>query len=820
MTSGLPSLISASSIREPRCWAKRWLCAVLVGVRVIGRHGPRQASRKQAPRVTICAHVEHAISGYGRNVDDELTQSLKERTLESLDFDYVVERLREHCVTVASQRLTEDYGELMASTPEEANDLYAEVLEMSALDDADLTLNTSMDIEQLVDDCASGCLLEAVQLSTIADVVAELATLRNGLDAAVAKGAQLPKLTALSDRIELPDDLLDAMLGAFAGEQLSETKFPELMEMKNKMQELETESAVTLNRVLASGKYNRYLMDDGYSVIGGRYTLSVRGEHKGKVGETIDESRSGATAYVVPSELVGLGNELAGLQKELKFVERRIFGRMCVEISRAREDLKRCLEAAGRIDLARARLFLGEDMEGEIPEVGREGVIAARLARNPCLLLRGGINVVGYRLEFDASCLALMLSGPNAGGKTIVLKTCGLLALLARCGIPVPAGESPRVDFFDVVMADVGDMQTVAGDLSTYSAHLVAARLMLNCSEDSGQHALVMFDEAGSGTDPAQGAALARALCEQFIAFGSRLVATTHSMQLKNWALGHPHVEIAAMEYRGGKPTYRLLKNEIGESHAVETARRLELPQSLVSRAEELLSEDERSLLALRRKADSLQVDLVAKVAKAEEQEKKATAAEKQAKALSTSLAAKEEELRTKELELGMREQRLQTQLLTEHERRVAAHEEKLQQLLASLQKKGAAGDKLQIVGDAIDNLRVEQDKTSEAVRKAQEAAAKIPGTLSSEDRLSMGDTVMVLSQSPWYGFKGRVQSIQSLGKTVDVNVRLNSGKTLQVAKTELGLVTAASAPRPVIKKKPKTDKSKPLRDYSQMASF
>eukprot|EP00913_Durusdinium_trenchii_P030165 g28264.t1 len=210
---------------------------------------------------------------------------------------------------------------------------------------------------------------------------------------------------------------------------------------------------------------------------------------------------------------------------------------MSLAISHAADALERCLKAAAHIDLARARLFLGEDMEGEVPTVGDDGIIAVRHARNPCLVLRGGKKVVGYRLELGKSSQCLLLTGPNAGGKTVVLKTLGLLALLARCGIPIPGGEAPRVDFFEVVLADVGDMQTIVDDLSTYSAHLVASRLMLSIAQGVGPRALVMVDEAGTGTDPQQGAALARAMLEGFLDMGARVVTTTHSNQLKDWAV-------------------------------------------------------------------------------------------------------------------------------------------------------------------------------------------------------------------------------------------------------------------------------------------
>eukprot|EP00439_Symbiodinium_sp_Y106_P035330 s2344_g4.t1 len=286
----------------------------------------------------------------------------------------------------------------------------------------------------------------------------------------------------------------------------------------------------------ASGQYSAYLAQEGYMQFGSYYVLLVKPRHAEKVGRIFDATRSGRNVYVEPNEVVELTDELLESQKELKLLVRRILGTMSLALSHSAKDIRRCLEAAARIDLARARLFLGEDMEGEVPNVGDDGIIEVKQARNPCLILRGGKRVVGYRLELGKSSQGLLLTGPNAGGKTVVLKTLGLLALLARCGIPVPAGESPRVDFFEVVLADVGDMQTIVDDLSTYSAHLVASRIMLSSVQHVGPRAMVLVDEAGTGTDPQQGAALARAMLEAFLESGARVVATTHCAQLKNWA--------------------------------------------------------------------------------------------------------------------------------------------------------------------------------------------------------------------------------------------------------------------------------------------
>jgi len=581
-----------------------------------------------------CRPHRHCNSVRRRAQEEEraLAESLQERTLEALDLDFVVERLSAHCCTVRAAQICEDPSQLLANSAEEARALYDAVVELTELEDEDLPLAASLDISAQVEECCRGSVLETSDLADIADAIKSLQKLRFGLEGAAARGANIPSLLDIADRLELPDELLDSLLDAFDNNgELSAKKFPEIAEMKAKITKCESNCGTRIREVLESGKYRNYMSDDGYMQIGGRYVLSVRPQYKGEVGATVDESRTGRTVYVEPKELVDLSGDLQQLQDDLKFAIRRIIAQMCVAVSRSSEPISKCIEAAAEIDLARARLFLGEDMEGEVPEVGDEGVFIARQARNPCLLLRGGSVVRGYRLELGTNTQGLILSGPNAGGKTVVLKTVGLIALLARCGIPVPAGESPRVDFFDVVLAEVGDMQTILDGLSTYSAHLVASRIMLGCVNEAGPRSLVMVDEAGTGTDPAQGAALARAILEALLQYGARVVATTHCMQLKNWAASDSRTEIAAMEYKRGQPTFRLVKNSIGESHAIETARRLNIPPNVVRRAEAFLGEDQRSLLSLERKTKDLQMQLEAQLERAHEQEVLARKAEEEA---------------------------------------------------------------------------------------------------------------------------------------------------------------------------------------------
>jgi len=779
----------------------------------------RTGIKKKAKSVALCAGaVQYGDEFIGEEVDDDLADSLKQRTLEALDLDFILEKLQALCYTATAAEMAVDPEKLLAQSPEEARALYDTVLELTQLEDADLDLEARLDISDEVDTCTNGLVLEPNQLCKVSESIEALLRLRNGLEAANARGVEIPSLLTYCQDIDLPDRLLDIMLEAFQEDgELSLKKFPELAQLRQAVKELEEACSRTMAEVLSSGKYAAYLSDDGYMQFGGHYVLGVKPRFRDKVGRMFDESRSGRTAYVEPFEVIEYADGLAKSRKEMERMVRRIYGNMSLAISNAADDLKRCLKAAALIDLARARLFLGEDMEGEVPKVGDDGIIQCRQARNPCLMLRGGKKVVGYRLELGTSSQCLLLTGPNAGGKTVVLKTLGLLALLARCGIPIPGGEAPRVDFFEVVLADVGDMQTIVDDLSTYSAHLVASRIMLNTAKGVGPRALVLVDEAATGTDPQQGAALARAMLESFLEMGARIVTTTHSNQLKDWAFEDERTMTAAMEYKMGRPTYRLTTNAVGESHAIETAQRLGLPPTIVSRAEQLLSDDQRQLLALQRQASSAEQDYVAAKLEAEHREEIAKKAIEDAAAKESDLAIREQEMTKMEANLKERMEALQRQMQAELKARVEVKERQFQDVVLRLKTEAQqGGSRLRIVGDALEDLRVEFDEPKVEVK---EEKSSIPGAMGARDPLSTGDWVMVLADPPWHGLKGQVERLHlAKGSAAPrVSVRMGTtGKLKDFYKTELKRTQAP--PQSVRKlKKPKGEAAAPTRNYSNM---
>ena len=401
---------------------------------------------------------------------------------------------------------------------------------------------------------------------------------------------ELPKL---GDGIFVDDELLELLTNAFDDDgRLSGDTFPGIGRLRAKIRTLKRDIITTLDTLLTAPSISSKLsLESGgptYSEVNGRIVIPVADKYKNSVGIMHDVSRSGRTVYVEPNEIVGVTNEMRQAEVELRAEEARVWRQLTENIVEHRDDIERAVAAAAQIDLVVARYRLGEKLKGTIPVVKDEGVMNLKEARHPVLLLRDLDDVVANDIDnFGADGnRGMVLTGPNSGGKTIILKLMGLVALMARDGIPVPAQEEgARVDFFGPVLADIGDIQSVDGDLSTFSGHMLVCREVL---ASSGRNALVLMDEPGSGTDPSQGVAIAQALLESLLESGGRVAITTHFLELKQLAASDDRFSVGGMQFVNGRPTYMLQPGVVGESFALAVAERLKLPESVLSRATEL----------------------------------------------------------------------------------------------------------------------------------------------------------------------------------------------------------------------------------------
>jgi DNA mismatch repair protein MutS2 len=372
-----------------------------------------------------------------------------------------------------------------------------------------------------------------------------------------------------------------------------------LRKIRREMRGAQGELVRLLEKTMASLEPHQRVNDMSVTLRNGRYVIPVRRDAKDVIGGIVhDASSTGGTLFVEPPAAVAAGNRIRELEGEEIAEIERILTELTETVRPAHEEMDAALEALIELDSLVARARYAQDVAaGAVDFAPSVNGFAISHGRHP-LLVAQGIEVVPFDLEMAAEERTLLVSGPNTGGKTVLLKALGLLSALAQCGIPVPAASGSVIPIYDDIYADVGDEQSIAASLSTFSAHLKnLSEILLRASRDS----LVLIDELGSGTDPVEGAALGGAILETLTRRGAFTVATTHLGALKELPSEVPGVVNASLQFDGVAlaPTYRLVKGIPGGSYGISIARRLHLPEEVLMRAEERVPQSERRISAL-----------------------------------------------------------------------------------------------------------------------------------------------------------------------------------------------------------------------------
>ena len=361
----------------------------------------------------------------------------------------------------------------------------------------------------------------------------------------------------------------------------------ELGDIRRHMRAAQAKSRQILQRIISSPSYGKILQETIITQRDGRFVVPVKAEHKGDLpGLVHDISSTGATLFVEPMGVVQANNEFIELQaKEQKEID-RILAEFSAEAAAHREDIQWDYDTLVHLDLIFARGQLSYKMNAVRPEVRRDGAIHLRKARHPLLDPKTAVPI---DIELGDTFDTLVITGPNTGGKTVTLKTLGLLTLMTQCGLHIPAADRSAVSVYERVLADIGDEQSIEQSLSTFSAHMVN---IVEILKEADHHSLVLFDELGAGTDPVEGAALAIAVIQHVRRLGAKVAATTHYAELKTFAMTTAGVENASCEFdvETLAPTYRLLIGIPGKSNAFAISRRLGLPEDVIAAAQEQMS--------------------------------------------------------------------------------------------------------------------------------------------------------------------------------------------------------------------------------------
>lgn len=384
----------------------------------------------------------------------------------------------------------------------------------------------------------------------------------------------------------LEERITSAIISA---EEMSDNASPALYEIRRKIRAASSKVRDQLDKMTHSQHYQKFLRDSIVTMRNGRYVVPVKIEHRNEISGLVhDTSSSGATVFIEPAAVVEANNEIKVLQgKERDEIERILF-ELSVEAGGFYEGIKASYECAVELNLIFAKAKLAYQMKATAPILNDEAVINLKAARHPLIDPK---KVVATDISLGKDFDTLVITGPNTGGKTVSIKTLGLMSLMAMCGLMLPVKDQSEISVFDNILADIGDEQSIEQSLSTFSSHMVN---IINIIKKADGKSLVLIDELGAGTDPVEGAALAISILEKIHSKGAKIAATTHYAELKAYALQTPRIENGSCEFDVAslKPTYRLLIGTPGRSNAFAISARLGMDEDIIDRAKELVSRE------------------------------------------------------------------------------------------------------------------------------------------------------------------------------------------------------------------------------------
>ena len=521
-------------------------------------------------------------------------------------------------------------------------------------------------------------------------------------------------------------------------DEIADGASPELANIRRQMRAAAARARDSLQKIISSPGYAKALQEPIITMRQDRYVVPVKAEHKGAIpGLVHDISASGATLFIEPMAAVKANNELRELSAKEKIEIDRILAELSADCAEHRDDISADFEILVRLDLIFAKAKLSYKLNCQ-SAAGETGGIVLRRARHPLL---DQAKAVPISLELGDSFDTLVITGPNTGGKTVSIKTIGLLAAMNQCGLHIPADDGSNLPVFSHILADIGDEQSIEQNLSTFSAHMSN---IVNIIEECDDRSLILFDELGAGTDPTEGAALAVAIIEYCRRQGAVIAATTHYAELKVYATNEPGVQNASCEFdvETLRPTYHLLVGIPGKSNAFAISQRLGLGEDIIADARNRVSTESASFEATIEKLEQTRLllerdrnEAAVKLREAQESAKKA------------AFLKAELEVRLDKADLKSRRE---AERIIQEARSTA---EEVFHELDEMRKHANEQEEAQQINEARSQLRRKLNLSQEALRKELEPA---PAEKTSSRPLKVGDTVQIKSM----GMKATVLAI------------------------------------------------------------
>ena len=678
------------------------------------------------------------------------------KTLSVLEYDKILERLIAYCAFSASMELARKLkptpsfkkAQLRLQETTEARHLF------STHDS--ISVGGARDVRPQVELASRGGVLET---SDLLDIKATIISAR-GLKSTLGKMDEVyPRLSEIAQRLPLPLGLVDAISSAISDKgEVLDSASAKLASLRAERRVTHERLMTKLQKIISNTQNAKMLQEAIITQREGRYVIPLQAQFKGRIkGIVHDQSSSGATIFIEPISTVEQNNKLRELQLAERDEERRVLAELCAQIGEHAEEIATGVAALAELDLAFSKAKYADALDASEPILneidGRpktvdrsphpnlppqgEGTLTVHRPLSTVSLLQARhplldpSTVVPLNITLDAETRALVITGPNTGGKTVSLKTVGLLALMAQSGLHIPAQSGSEIACFQAVYADIGDEQSIEQSLSTFSGHIKNISKILKKAD---ANSLVILDELGAGTDPQEGAALARAILSDLLERGATAFVATHYPELKTFAHATPGVVNASLEFdiQTLRPTYKLTIGLPGRSNALAIAQRLGLPSSVLVAARSEINPDD--LLA-----DNLLDDIYRQKRFVRKERSKAQRARIEAHRLRRELTEKLENIEDERL-------KILDQARDEAEKRLEAMQAEIQEMKRGLRK---ASQPLEVVEEVEEQIKVIEKKIQQPIKR---------------EKTGIRDQELGISGTPKLGEKVHIRTLNAAG--------------------------------------------------------